>query len=164
MLNVWGNGDLGVATALGKIIRQHGLDVSAGATIAAGCVKATEADCFALKRSGEPLDAKIDTRIVECDVVCVLILAGGVHRTLPAAANVLIGPTHILNRLAPNVSAERQQGLQAFYGEQYRVYLTQMGVNPQLVDVIAQSAQAGRTIQLAPADWTRLGLVTPSAP
>jgi hypothetical protein len=160
VLNVWGNGDLGVATTLGKVIRQHGLDVSAGATIAAGCAKATEADCFALKRSGEPLDARIDTGIVQCDVVCVLILAGGLHRTLPAGANVVIGPTRILNRLAPNVSAEQQHGLQAFYGDQYRLYLTQMGVNPQLVDIIAQSAQSGRTIQLAAADWTRLGLIT----
>lgn len=164
VLNVWGNGDLGVATALGKIIREHGLDVRVGTTIAADCAKATEADCFARKRSGEPLDAKIDTGVVECDVVCVLILAGGVHRTLPPGANVVIGPTRILNRLAPNVSAERQQGLQAFYGDQYRVYLTQMGVDPQLVDIIAQSAQSGRTAQLAPADWTRLGLVTGPAP
>src|ERR1700685_4854644 len=37
ILNVWGGGDLKVAMSLGKIIREHGLDVSAGKTVVAGC-------------------------------------------------------------------------------------------------------------------------------
>jgi hypothetical protein len=69
--------------------------------------KGTETECLALKRSGKVLDAKIDTTSVACDVNCVLVLAGGVHRTLPADAKVVIGPTHIADRLAPNVSQER---------------------------------------------------------
>ena len=71
VLNVWGDGNLNVATTLGKIIRDQGLDVSAGTTVVAGCAKASEAACFALKRSGKPLDATIDTSFVVCDVVCV---------------------------------------------------------------------------------------------
>ena len=55
VLNDWG-GNLNVATTLGKIIRDHGLDVTAGTTIVAECAGATEAACFALKRSGKPLD------------------------------------------------------------------------------------------------------------
>jgi hypothetical protein len=160
VLNVWGEGNLNVAMTLGKIIRDHGLDVSAGTTIVAGCGKATEAECFALKRSGKPLDAAIDTSSVACDIVCVLILAGGVHRTLPADAKVVIGPTQIRNRLAPNVSEERQQGLQAHYGDQYRLYLTQMGVRTEVVDIIDRNSQTRRATRLSRDDWLRLGIVT----
>src|ERR1700731_1182238 len=78
ILNVWGESDLKVAMSLGKIIRDRGLDVSAGKTVVAGCADATEIACLALKRSGKSLDAAIDTSTVECDTVCVLILAGGV--------------------------------------------------------------------------------------
>jgi hypothetical protein len=160
VLNVWGAGDLKVATTLGKIIRDHGLDVSVGTTVAAGCANATDAACFARKRSGQPLDAKIDVSFVECDVVCVLILAGGVHRTLPADATVVIGPTHIADRLAPNVSGERQQGLQAHFSDQYRLYLRQMGVGTEIVDIIDRDAETGRTTRLSNKDWLRLGIVT----
>jgi hypothetical protein len=164
ILNVWGQSDLNVAMSLGKIIRDRGLDVSAGKTVVAGCADAAQAACIALKRSGKPLDARIDTSAVECDIVCVLIMAGGVHRTLPADAKVIIGPTHISNRLAPNVSEERQKGLQAFYGDQYRLYLKQMGVATDVVGIIEQNAASGRATQISRADWLRLGIVTAPAP
>jgi hypothetical protein len=165
LLNVWGEGDLKVATTLGKIIREHGLDVSVGTTRVAGCADAaSEAACFALKRGGESLEAKIDRSFVVCDDVCALILAGGVHRTLPLGATLVIGPTHIQNRLAPNVSAERQQRLLARFSDQYRLYLTQMGVRTDIVDLIDQNSQSGRTTQLTRDAWQRLGLVTGAGP
>jgi hypothetical protein len=164
VLNVWGAGDLKVATTLGKIIRDHGLDVSAGTTVVAECASATDAACLALKRSGKPLDAKIDTAFVECDIVCVLVLAGGVHRTLPAGAKVVIGPTHIQNRLAPNVSEERQKGLQTVFGDQYRLYLTQMGVSTEVADIVDRNSASGHATQLSRADWLRLGIVTEAVP
>jgi hypothetical protein len=160
VLNVWGESDLIVATALGNIIRDRGLDVSVGKTVAIGCANAAEAACFALKRSGQALDAKIDTSLVTCDVVCVLILAGGVHRTLPADAMVVIGPTHIHDRLVPNVAEERRQGLQARYSDQYRLYLTQMGVSTDVVDMIDRNSQSGGATQILRGDWLRLGIVT----
>jgi hypothetical protein len=160
ILNVWGESDLKVAMSLGKIIRDRGLDVSAGKTVVAGCADATEIACMALKRSGKSLDAAIDTSAVECDTVCVLILAGGVHRTLPAGAKVFIGPTHVRDRLAPNVSEERQKGLLAYYGDQYRIYLKQMGVATDVVGIIEQNAASGRATQILRADWLRLGIVT----
>ena len=163
-LNVWGESDLKVAMSLGKIIRDRGLDVSAGKTVVAGCAEATEITCIALKRSGKSLDAAIDTSAVECDTVCMLILAGGVHRTLPAGAKVVIGPTHISNRLAPNVSEERQKGLLAYYGDQYRIYLKQMSVATDVVGIIEQNAASGRATQILRADWLRLGIVTGPAP
>jgi len=164
ILSVWGESDLKVAMSLGKIIREHGLDVSAGKTVVAGCADATEAACIALKRSGKSLDAAIDTSAVECDTVCVLILAGGVHRTLPADAKIIIGPTHIRDRLAPNVSEEHQKGLQAFYGDQYRLYLKQMGVATDVVGIIEQNSATSRATQISRADWLRLGIVTAPAP
>src|SRR5579862_7986145 len=164
ILNVWGESDLKVAMSLGKIIRDRGLDVSAGKTVVAGCVDATEAACIALKRSGKSLDAAIDVSAIECDIVCLLILAGGVHRTLPANAKVVIGPTHIRDRLAPNVSEERQKGLQAFYGDQYRIYLKQMGVATDVVGIVEHNAATGRATQISRADWLRLGIVTAPAP
>jgi hypothetical protein len=160
VLHNWGAGNLKVATSLGKIIRDHGLDVRAGATIVADCAKVTETECFAIERSGQVLDAKIDTTSVACDVNCVLVLAGGVHRTLPADAKVVIGPTHITNRLAPNVSQERKAGLQTEFGNQFRLYLSQMGVSTEIVDIIDRDTQTGRTTQLSSKDWQRLGLVT----
>jgi hypothetical protein len=160
VLDVWGESNLNVAMSLGKIIRDRGLDVSAGKTVVAGCVDATEAACIALKRGGKSLDAAIDISAVRCDIVCVLILAGGVHRTLPADAKVIIGPTHIRDRLAPFVSEEHQKGLQAFYDDQYRLYLKQMGVATDVVAIIEQNAASGHATQILPADWLRLGIVT----
>jgi hypothetical protein len=164
ILNIWGGNDLKVAMTLGKIIRDHGLDVSAGKTVVAGCAGATEAACFALKRSGKSLDAGIDISAVECDTACVLILAGGVHRTLPDDAKVIIGPSHVHDRLAPNVSEERPKGLTAFYGEQFRLYLTQMGVAADVAGVIEQNAASGHATQILRAGWLRLGIVTGPAP
>jgi hypothetical protein len=160
VLNVWGESNLNVATSLGRIIRDHGIDVSIGATVVAECVNATEAACLALKRSGKPLEARVDTSSVVCDVVCVLILAGGVHRTLPAGAKVVIGPMHIVNRLAPNVSQERRQGLQTLFSDQFRLYLTQMGVRSEVADMIERNTESGRSTQLSRDDWLRLGIVT----
>ena len=164
ILNVWGESDLKVAMSLGKIIRDRGLDVSAGKTAVAGCVDATEVACIALKCSGKPLDAAIDTSAIECDIVCLLILAGGVHRTLPADAKIIIGPTHVRDRLAPTVSEERQKGLLAYYGDQYRIYLKQMGVPTDVVGIIEQNAASGRATLIPRADWLRLGIVTGPAP
>jgi hypothetical protein len=164
ILNVWGESDLKVAMSLGKIIRDRGLDVSAGKTVVAECADATEAACIALKRGGKSLDAAIDISAVQCDIACVLILAGGVHRTLPADAKVVIGPTHIRDRLAPNVSEEHQKGLQAFYGDQYRLYLKQMGVAADVVDIIERNAVSGRATQISRAGWLQLGIVTGPAP
>jgi hypothetical protein len=134
--------------------------VSAGKTVVAGCADATEAACIALKRSGKSLDAGIDISAVKCDFACVLILAGGMHRTLPADAKVIIGSTHIHDRLAPNVSEECQKGLTAFYGDQFKLYLTQMGVAADVAGIIEHNAVAGHATLISRADWLRFGIVT----
>ena len=73
-----------------------------------------------------------------------LPLAGGVHRTLPADTRVILGGMSIRNRLAPNVSEERRQGLSVQYGEQLRRYLRDMGVEPELVDIVDRNSEATR--------------------
>ena len=160
VLDIWGAGSLNVAMSMGKIVRDRGLDTGAGITVVKDCIKTTDAACFALKRSGKPLDATIDVSVVDCDIVCVLVLAGGVHRTLPTDARVVIGPTHISNRLTPNVSDEAQKGLQVAFGEQYRNYLKQMGVSADIVDIMEQNSAANRKTRLSGADLQRLGIVT----
>lgn len=85
VLEVWGAGDLNVAVTLGKIIRDHQLDATAGTTVVAECAKVTEAACFALKRSGQPLDAVLDTSFVACDVVCVLVWRAACTACFPPA-------------------------------------------------------------------------------
>ena len=96
---------------------------SAGTTDVEACHEKPEAECFALKRPGGPLDAKVTLTDTRCDLACVLMLAGGVHRTLPAGTRVVLSGMSIRNRLAPNVSEERRQGLTALFGEQFRRYL-----------------------------------------
>jgi hypothetical protein len=155
-----GEGDLKVATAIGRIIRKRGLDVSAGSTVVSQCASTTEAECFGLKRSGGPLAARIDSSSVECDLACVFLLAGGVERTLPADSKVVINSAQVRNRLGTSVSAEHQEGLKAYYSQQFRLYLTQMGVRPELVDIIDRNSDLGRATRLSPNECLRLGLVT----
>jgi hypothetical protein len=160
VLNVKDAGDLKAAMSLGKIIRERKLDASAGTTVVAGCAKLTDADCFALKRGGAPLDARLDTSSVECDLVCVVVLAGGVHRTLPADAKVMIGGLQIRNRVAPNVSPESSQGLRTYFNDQLELYLSQMGVNPQIVSIMDRDSKTHRSTPLSNNDLLKLGLVT----
>ncbi len=160
VLNVWGSGDLKVATTLGKIIRDRGLDVRVGTTLVAKCANATEAGCFALKRSGQPLDASLDTSAVECDFACVIVLAGGVHRSLPADARVVIGSTQIKSRLAPNVAQDTKQDLGIYYNEQIELYLAQMGISPEIADIIDRNAKNHQATRLSNEQCLRLGIVT----
>jgi hypothetical protein len=160
MLDVRGDGNMNVAVSMGRIIRERGLDTAAGATRVARCAGASEPDCFALKRGGGPLDASIDTWIVQCDVACVLALAGGVHRTLTRGAKVVIGGRGIRNRLGLNVSEERREGLQARFGEQFRLYLTQMGVDPEFIDIVDRNTERQASSELQAQDWLRLRIVT----
>jgi hypothetical protein len=160
VLNVKDGGDLKAAMSLGKIVRERKLDTGAGTTTVAGCAKLTDADCFALKRGGAPLDARLDISSVECDLVCVVVLAGGVHRTLPADAKIVIGGMQIKSRLAPNVSPDASQGLRNYYDDLLGLYLSQMGVNPQIVTIMERDSKTRRTTTLSNNDWLKLGLVT----
>jgi hypothetical protein len=66
----------------------------------------------------------------------------------------------IRNRLAPNVSEERREGLTARFGEQFRMYLRDMGVDQELLDIIDRNSDPRRGIEVAPPEWVRMRIVT----
>ena len=157
-LNVRGQSNLSVAISIGRIFRERGIDVSVGETIADRCRGLSESACVALKRSGVALQASLSS-VRTCDLACVLILAGGVRRTLPEDTTVLIQSTEIFNRLGLNVSEEHREGLRARFHEQIKVYFTQMGVDPALADMIDANFGSARNTQLSRADVVRLRIV-----
>jgi hypothetical protein len=161
VIHSWGGSNLNVAVSMGRILRDRGLDATAGATEVGACAAKPEADCFALKRPGGPLDAKVSLPDPACDFACVLMLAGGVHRSLPQGATVVLTGRSIRNRRAPNVAPEQRESLTTIFGEQYRKYLLEMGVEPELVDIIDAIGEGGRPIVMPSSDWARLHIVTP---
>ena len=95
-----------------------------------------------------------------CDIACVLILAGGIHRSLHAGTRVILTGMAIHNRLAPNVSDEHRESLTTIYGEQFRVYLREMGVDTELLDIVNRNSEQRHATEVPPSDWTRLHIVT----
>ena len=163
VIHTRGDSDVIVAMSLGRILRSRGIDATMGPSEVEACRGKSEADCFALKRLGGPLDAKLKLPQYPCDFACVLILAGGVHRTLPAGARVMLTGFYVYNRLAPNLSKDERVGLTARYDEMFRVYLRQMGVETELMDIVDKTSSVRRRIELPPSDWMRLRLVTETA-
>jgi hypothetical protein len=163
IIHAWGDSNLNVAASLGRILRDHDIDTSAGTTDAEACHGKNETECFAIKRPGGPLDAKVTLTDTRCDLACVLTLAGGVHRTLPAGTRMVLSGMSIRNRLAPNVSEERRQGLTALFGDQLRRYLKDMGVEPELLDIVDRNPENKRPIEMPPSEWLRLHIVTSAA-
>ena len=160
VIHSWGESNLNVSVGLGRILHDRGIDTTEGTTDVAACKDKSDVDCFALKRPGGPLDATLTTSKSLCDIACVLILAGGVHRTLPAGARVILTGMAIHNRLAPNVSDEHRESLTTIYGEQFRVYLREMGVDTELLDIVDRNNAKAHASEVPPSDWTRLHLVT----
>src|SRR3954447_14355111 len=58
-LNVREQSNLGVATSIGRILRERGIEVGVGETIADQCRTLSASECVALKRSGGPLRATL---------------------------------------------------------------------------------------------------------
>jgi hypothetical protein len=164
VIHSWGESNLNVSTSLGRILRDRGIDTTAGPTEVEACKGKSDAECFALKRPGGPLDAKVNTPDLPCDLACVLMLAGGVHRSLPARTKMVLSGMFIRNRLAPNVSEERREGLTALYGEQFRKYLRDMGIEPELLDIVDSNSASPGQIELPPSEWLRLRIVTALPP
>jgi hypothetical protein len=160
VIHSWGESDLNVATSLGRILRGRGIDTMAGPTIVEACRGPSGAECFALKRPGGPLDAKLDAPNTSCDLACVLMLAGGVHRSLPPNTRVIVTGMGIRNRLAPNVSDEHRRGLTVRYGELFRLYLRDMGIETELLDIVDRNSESRRNTKLPPSEWLRLRIVT----
>jgi hypothetical protein len=155
-------GDHKVSTSLGRILRGRGIDTTVGTTEVEACDGKSEADCFALKRQGGPLNARINLSEPRCDTPCVLFLAGGVHRGLPPGTRIMLTGRFIRSRLAPNMSDEAREGLKARHDELFRLYLREMGVEPELLDLADQNWESQRETELPPSEWARLRIVTDS--
>jgi hypothetical protein len=160
VIHAFGESNLNVAVSLGRILHERGIDTTNGATEVAACAGKSDAECFALKRPGGPLEATLATKDARCDIACVLMLAGGVHRALHPGTRVILSSMTIRNRMAPNVSDEHREGLTAVYGEQFRVYLHEMGVDTELLDIVDRNSAQRHATEVPQADWTRLNLVT----
>jgi hypothetical protein len=161
VIHSWGESNLNVATSLGRLLRYRGIDATVGSTEVEGCNGKPEAECFALKRMGGPLDSKLILSDARCELACVLMLAGGVRRSLPPGTRMILSGMSIHNRLAPNVSDEGREALTARFGEQFRMYLREMGVEPELLDIADRNSESPRQTELPPSEWTRLRIVTP---
>jgi hypothetical protein len=159
-----GESNLNVAVSLGRILRDRGIDTMVGTTEVEACAGNSEAECFALKRPGGPLDAKMNLSEARCDFACVLILAGGPHRSLAPGARMILTGMSIRNRLAPNVSDEQRESLTVHFEEQFRVYLREMGLDTELLDIIDRNSQVRHATELPPSEWARLHIVTATPP
>jgi hypothetical protein len=146
VIHSWGESNLNVATSLGRILRGRGIDTTEGTTEVEACNGKNEAECFALKRPGGPLDAKMNLSDPRCDLACVLMLAGGVHRSLPPGTRMTLSSMFIRNRLALNVPDEHREGLTARFGEQFRMYLRDMGIETELLDIVDRNSDSRRQI------------------
>jgi hypothetical protein len=67
VIHSWGESNLNVATSLGRILRDRGIDTTVGPTEVETCNGKPEAECFALKRTGGPLDAKVNPSEARCE-------------------------------------------------------------------------------------------------
>ncbi|WP_338689465.1 hypothetical protein V5279_26470 [Bradyrhizobium sp. 26S5] len=162
VINIKQGSDLTVAASLGRILRGRGIDATVAATEVEACNGKSDADCFALKRPGGPLDGKEKLSDVPCELACVLVLAGGVHRSLPPGNRVILtARMAITNRLAPNVSDEHRESLTSIFTDQFRRYLGEMGIDHELLDVTVNRA-GGRYVEIPASEWGRLHLVTQS--
>ncbi|XUM24794.1 hypothetical protein ACRAVF_13990 [Bradyrhizobium oligotrophicum S58] len=159
-----GDADLNAAVSMGRILRDRGFDTAIGRTVVEACRDRSQADCVALKRAGGPFDATLDASRMLCETSCFLMLAGGVHRSLPPDARVELVGMEIRNRLAPNVSAEHRAGLTTYYSAQARLYLREMGIDPSLLDIVDRNwADRKRPTEMPPSAWLKFGVVTAGA-
>lgn len=161
VINSRGQSSLNVAVGLGRILRNRGVDAMVAITEVEACSGKPEAECFTLKRPGGPLDARENVSGIVCDLACVLMLAGGVHRSLPPDSRVVVSDIPIRQRIAPSLAAERREALAALYTRQFRAYLHEMGVGEGLIDMMEQSAATAQSVVVPASEWTRLRLVTP---
>jgi hypothetical protein len=52
----------------------------------------------------------------------------------------------------------------AYFGEQFRLYLREMGLEPELLDLVERNSAARRATELPRSEWGRLRIVTASSP
>jgi hypothetical protein len=160
-IDTWGFHSLRTSISLGRILRERRLDTMVGMTYPQACARETEGACFTLKRAAtEPMISQLYVTKTRCDLACIFMMAGGVHRTIPPGTRVLMHATEIYNRFGANVSPEHREGLTEFYSEQTRRYFAEMGIDPDIMDMMKRANASTRDIELPASEWPRLHLVT----
>jgi hypothetical protein len=73
------------AIELGRLVHSRSMEVTVARTVPAGCPYEQQSDktCETLKRSGRDLVSELDSSRGMCNSACVLVLAGGVVRSVP---------------------------------------------------------------------------------
>ena len=159
VLNFRGASTFNSAMSIGKLMRERGFEATVGQTLVEGCEDPLAASCIALKRSGKPVQAKLIPSKV-CDVACVLGLAGGVRRTVPEATTVVIGSMFVPNRIGLQAEEPFRDGRHTRFRDLIKLHLTQMGVDPQVADMMEDNYASRRRIELSREDVARLRIVT----
>jgi hypothetical protein len=90
----------------------------------------------------------------------VLSLAGGVRRTVPDATTVVIGGSWIPNRIGLAAAAPFREGRHVRFRDLIKLHLTQMGVDPQVADMMEEHYASPRATELSREDIARLRIVT----
>jgi hypothetical protein len=160
VLNFRGNSNFHSAMSIGKILRERGFEATVGQTQVDDCDDPFQAKCIALKPAGKPVQARlVPTRT--CGVACVLGLAGGVRRTVPDATTVVIAGMAVGNRIGLPATEPFREGRHVRTRDLVKLHLTQMGVDPQLADMMEEHYASARTTELSREDIARLRIVTP---
>ena len=162
VINIAPASNLFVATTLGRIFRERGLDTTVGSIEIPECARKTHEECLALKRAERPVRATVNVEGVRCDLACVLMLAGGVGRYMPPQAKVFVGWRMMKGSMCRSLSEERREALGLSFDERLRVYLRQMGIATEFADLLEENSRLLRTIDLTPQDWRRFKLVNSS--
>jgi hypothetical protein len=145
--------------SIGKLLRERGFDATVGQTLVDGCDDPFQAECIALKRTGKPVQATLVPSRA-CGVACLLGLAGGVRRTLPDATTVVIGSMGGSNRIGLGADDPVREAYHVRTRDLVKLQLTQMGIDPQLADMLEAHYASPRTSELSREDVARLRIVT----
>jgi hypothetical protein len=130
-------GDIESAMELGRFVREQGLSVSLGKTIASDCrpklrACAEEADYEFLVGHMYP-----EPTMPVCGNVCVLALAGGVERFVAESTTVQLDSVASLGRRSAKKKTKVSETESLLSS-----YLDEMGINPGLVKMLPQSSNA----------------------
>jgi len=147
------------AMTIGKILRERGFDVTVGETRVNGCDDPRDAGCVALKQAGKPVQAAL-VPMRTCNILCVLGIAGGTRRTVPETTRVVIGGMWMGNRLELRADAPFREGRHERDRNLIKIYLTQMGVDPQVADMMDENYDSSHATELSREDAVRLRIIT----
>jgi len=141
-------GSVEAGLAIGRLLRERRMTAGVARTIPVGCdpIKAHEAACDDLKRSGRDLTAELRTARTLCNSACVYALIGAAAREVTAGARIGVHQMAVARydeRGMPaslerkSLSPEQLRNLQAEEARLAR-YVGEMGIDKALLEAAAQ--------------------------